>query len=159
MTIDDLSRRGTYPGTRPMDRGAAFCSRYGLELPILLAPMAGACPSSLSIAIANAGGMGAMGALLTPPDGIRTWVQEFRSKSRGSFQLILWSPDPPVKRDSDAEARVRTFMAQWGPAVLPAAGEVPSPDFDAQCEAFLEVTPTAVSSIMGVFPPAFVRRL
>src|SRR5262249_8926446 len=116
-------------------------------------------PSSLSIAIANAGGMGAMGALLTPPDGIRTWVQEFRSKSRGSFQLNLWIPDPPVKRDSDAEARVRTFMAQWGPAVLPAAGEVPSPDLDAQCEAFLDVAPTAVSSIMGVFPPVFVRRL
>jgi nitronate monooxygenase len=144
---------------RSTDRASAFCSRYGLELPILLAPMAGACPSSLSIAVANAGGMGAMGALLTPPDGIRTWVQEFRSKSRGSFQLNLWIPDPPAKRDLDAEARVRTFLAQWGPAVLPAAGDVPLPDFDAQCEAFLEVGPTAVSSIMGVFRPAFVSRL
>jgi nitronate monooxygenase len=100
-----------------------------------------------------------MGALLTPPDGIRTWVQEFRSKSRGSFQLNLWIPDPPAKRDLNAEARVRTFLAQWGPAVLPAAGDVPLPDFDAQCEAFLEVGPTAVSSIMGVFRPAFVSRL
>src|SRR5262245_6346982 len=94
---------------RPLDQASAFCSRYGLELPILLAPMAGACPSSLSIAVANAGGMGAMGALLTPADGIRSWVQEFRSNSRGSFQLNLWIPDPPVKRDHEAEARVRTF--------------------------------------------------
>ena len=31
----------------------------------MLAPMAGASPASLSIAVANAGGMGAMGALLT----------------------------------------------------------------------------------------------
>ena len=63
-------------------------------LPIMLAPMAGACPASLSIAVANAGGMGAMGALITPPAGIRDWVREFRSSSSGPFQLNLWIPDP-----------------------------------------------------------------
>jgi IMP dehydrogenase/GMP reductase len=49
-----------WPNTnsRPCDRAAAFCAQYGLQLPILLAPMAGACPASLSIAVANAGGMG-----------------------------------------------------------------------------------------------------
>ena len=121
--------------------------------------MAGSCPSGLSIAVANAGGMGAMGALLTPPDGIRSWVQEFRSKSRGSFQLNLWIPDPPPRRDADAEARIRNFLAQWGPAVAPTAGDLVRPDFHAQCEAFLELAPTAVSSIMGVFPAPFVSRL
>ena len=32
-------------------RARAFCERFGLRLPILLAPMAGACPASLSIAV------------------------------------------------------------------------------------------------------------
>jgi nitronate monooxygenase len=145
--------------TRPLDRAMAFCGKYGLKMPILLAPMAGACPASLSIAVANAGGMGAMGALIVPPAGIRTWVEEFRSSSRGPFQLNLWIPDPPPRRDPDAEARVRTFMAQWGPPVPAAAGDVVLQDFNAQCEMFLELAPTAVSSIMGVFPSAFVRRL
>ena len=36
-----------------------FCTRFGLRRPILLAPMAGACPPALSIAVANAGGLGA----------------------------------------------------------------------------------------------------
>jgi nitronate monooxygenase len=49
--------------------------------------MAGACPASLSIAVANAGGMGAMGALMTEPPGIRAWVNEFRFGSNGPFQL------------------------------------------------------------------------
>src|SRR4029078_10840044 len=92
-----------------------FCAKYGLKLPILLAPMAGACPASLSIAVANAGGMGAMGALITQPEGIKTWVEEFCSASGGAFQLNLWIPDPPPIRDRGAEARVRSFLASWGP--------------------------------------------
>jgi nitronate monooxygenase len=144
---------------RSLDRSNAFCSRFGLELPIILAPMAGACPAGLSIAVANAGGMGAMGALVTPPAGIRAWVQEFRSKSQRPFQLNVWIPDPPPRRDADAEARIKRFMAAWGPPASSTAGDVVLPDFDAQCEAFLELAPTAVSSIMGVFPDAFVSRL
>ena len=144
---------------RPLDRAAAFCAKYGLKLPVLLAPMAGACPASLSIAVANAGGMGAMGALLTPAEGIRAWVQEFRSGSSGPFQLNVWIPDPKPMRDAEAEARVREFLESWGPPVPPSAGDAVPPDFDAQCEAFLEAAPTAVSSIMGVFPATFVRRL
>jgi nitronate monooxygenase len=45
-------------GERPLARAERFCGEYGLKFPILLAPMAGACPPSLSIAVANAGGMG-----------------------------------------------------------------------------------------------------
>ena len=137
----------------------AFCAKYGLEVPILLAPMAGASPVSLSVAVANAGGMGAQGALVTPPPGIRSWVQEFRSQSRGPLQINTWIPDPPSVRDAAAEARVREFLQRWGPAVPASAGDVTLPDFDAQCETFIEVKPTVVSSIMGVYPPAVVSRL
>lgn len=145
--------------SRPRDRAAAFCAKYGLRLPILLAPMAGACPPSLSVAVANAGGMGAMGALMTAPAGIRAWVQEFRAGSSGPFQLNLWIPDPKPPRDPEAEARVRAFLAAWGPEVPATAGDAVPPDFPEQCETFLELRPTAVSSIMGLFPPAFVARL
>lgn len=122
----------------------------------MLAPMAGACPASLSIAVANAGGMGAMGALLTPPAGIRAWADEFRAESNGPFQLNVWIPDPPQKRDVSAEARIRQFLEAWGPAVPESAGDITPPDFEAQCEAFLEIAPRAVSSIMGVFPAAIM---
>lgn len=143
---------------RPPDRANNFCARCGLTVPILLAPMAGASPVSLSVAVANAGGMGAMGALLTPPAGIRTWVQEFRAQSKGPVQLNVWIPDPKAVRDAAAEARVRTFLERWGPAVAESAGDSVPPDFDAQCEAFVELAPAAVSSIMGVFPAELVSR-
>jgi nitronate monooxygenase len=145
--------------TRPLDRARAFCAKYGLRVPILLAPMAGACPASLSIAVANAGGMGAMGALVSTPPGIADWVREFRAGSDGPFQLNTWIPDPPPWRDATAEARLRAFLAAWGPEVPASAGDILPPDFAGQCEAFLAASPTAVSSIMGLFPPEFVSRL
>jgi nitronate monooxygenase len=140
-------------------RADSFCARYGLKAPILLAPMAGASPASLSIAVANAGGMGAFGALMTQPAGIHAWVKEFRARSTGPFQLNTWIPDPKPARDSEAEATIRNFLEQWGPPVPASAGDGVPPDFLAQCEAFLEAAPTAVSSIMGIFPPDFVLRL
>ena len=121
--------------------------------------MAGASPASLSIAVAHAGGMGAMGALMTPAPGIRRWVTELRSQSSGPFQLNVWIPDAKPPRDASAEERVRRFLEGWGPPVPASAGDAVLPDFEAQCEAFLEMQPAAVSSIMGVFPPAYVARL
>jgi len=145
-------------GSAPPALAEAFCAKYGLKLPILLAPMAGACPVSLSIALANAGSMGALGALMSEPEAIRSWVQDFRSQSNGPLQLNTWVPDPAPARNAAAEARMRAFLTAWGPAVPPEAADAAPPDFRAQCEAFLELRPTAVSSIMGLFPSELVTR-
>jgi len=144
---------------RARDRADAFCRQFGLGLPILEAPMAGACPPSLAAAVAHAGGMGAMGALLTPPAGIADWVAEFRAHGGGALQLNLWVPDPPPLRDAASEERVRAFLAHWGPAVPAEAGDIARPDFRQQCGAFLAAAPRVVSSIMGLFPAPFVAQL
>ncbi len=145
--------------TAPLQRAQRFADAYGMRLPILLAPMAGACPVGLSVALANAGAMGAMGALLQDAAGIRAWTASFRSLSDGPLQLNTWIPDPPPHRDPAHEARVRSFLQHWGPPVAEVPGTVPMPDFAAQCEAFLELRPRAVSSIMGLYPQNVVARL
>jgi nitronate monooxygenase len=142
-----------------LTRTDAFCTRFGLRVPILLAPMAGACPPSLSIAVANAGGMGACGVLLLQPDAITQWVADFRAASNGPLQLNLWIPDPAPVRDAAHEAELRDFLGRWGPAVPADAGDATPPDFAAQCEAMLEARPAVISSIMGVYPPEFVARM
>ena len=147
------------PNVAVLSRVEAFCSAYGLRIPILLAPMAGACPESLSIAVAGAGGLGACGGLLMQPAAIKAWAATVRAGTNGGFQLNLWIPDPPPVRDAAAEAAVRGFLGGWGPEVSPEAGDVAMPDFDAQCEAMLEAGPSVISSIMGVYPPAFVARM
>ena len=140
-------------------RAEAFCRRYGLRVPILMAPMAGACPASLAAAVANGGGMGGLGALTTAPDGIAAWAQDFRGQSNGAFQINLWVPDPEPARDPAHEARVRDFLGQWGPPVPPEAGDVRPLDFERQCEAMLRAGPQVVSTIMGLFPEKLVAEL
>jgi nitronate monooxygenase len=140
-------------------RAEAFARAHGLQMPILLAPMAGACPPSLSIAVATAGGLGGCGALLMQPAAIKAWANEVRAGTNGAFQINLWIPDPPPIRDAAAEARVRDFLKAWGPEVAPEAGDGKPPDFVAQCEAILEAGPAIVSSIMGLYPPEFVARM
>jgi nitronate monooxygenase len=77
----------------------------GIEIPILLAPMAGAC-----------------GALMMKPNEIEDWCTQFRSLSQSHFQINLWIPEPSPVRDFELEKQQREFLAKWGPEVPAAAG-------------------------------------
>lgn len=140
------------------DRVERFGERFGVRVPVLEAPMAGACTPERAAAVASAGGMGALGALPLTPDDIANWVARFRARGGGPLLINLWIPDPPPARDAEREKAVARFLERWGPPVAPDAGDAHPPDFQAQCEALLAARPAAVSSIMGLFPPAFVRR-
>jgi nitronate monooxygenase len=140
-------------------RADRFCRSFGLRMPILQAPMAGACPASLASAVANAGGMGGLGALTTSPDGIADWVREFRDRSNGGYQINLWIPDPPPVRDLEHEREVREFLGKWGPPVPAEASDAAPLDFAAQCEALLAAAPRVISSIMGLFPDKFIAEI
>lgn len=145
--------------SRALARAEAFCAEFGLQLPILLAPMAGVPAPALSAAVANAGGLGSCGVLLMKPEEIVAWAGQVRASSNGAFQLNLWIPDPPPRRDAENEARVRGFLGDWGPEVPAGAGDATPPDFAAQCEAMLEAAPPFLSSVMGLYPPDFVARM
>ena len=136
-----------------------FCARFNLRAPILLAPMAGVSPTSLSIAVMQAGGMGSCGALMMQPEAIRNWVRELRAQSSGPFNLNLWIPEAPPIRDAVNEKLLSNFLGQWGPALGPDAGNATLPDFSSQCAALLEAKPTVTSSVMGLYPPAFVQAM
>lgn len=90
------------------------------------------------------------------PQAIEAWSNEFRKKSEGEFQLNLWIPGPSPVRDYELERHQREYLATWGPPVPPEAGETSLPDFDAQCQALITIAPKAISSIMGIYPKAFV---
>jgi nitronate monooxygenase len=97
----------------PRQRAVVFCDRFSLRLPILLAPMAGACPPSSSIAVMRAGGFGACGALLMQPKEMEDWAAEMRANVDGPFQINLWIPEPAPVRDRSHETRVGELLSDW----------------------------------------------
>jgi nitronate monooxygenase len=132
-----------------------FCDRFGLRLPIVQAPMAGVSRPELAIAVAEAGGMGASGALLDSPQRIAEWVGQFRAKSNGAFQLNIWIPDSAKLDDQERKVRVdaaRQFLRQFGTPPEADEPDQPALIFAEQCRAMLAAQPTAMSSIMGLFP-------
>ncbi|MEM7268649.1 MAG: nitronate monooxygenase [Pseudomonadota bacterium] len=141
----------------PLGRARAFAADYGLQAPILMAPMAGVTDPALAIAVANGGGMAACGALMLSPDQILEWGRAMRAGSNGAFQLNTWIPEPAPTRDSAHEAAMMEFLSEWGPP--PKSAEPSLQDFDQQCEAMLSVGPEVISSVMGVFPPEFVAKM
>ncbi|CAE7029618.1 unnamed protein product [Symbiodinium sp. CCMP2592] len=137
----------------------AFCEAFGLRLPVLMAPMAGASPVALAAAVSNAGGIGACGVLGMGPDQIRLWVSEFRASSTGPLQLNTWVPDPDPARDPAKERRVRDFLAGWGPEVPADAGDARLVDFEAQMAAMIQARPAIISSIMGLYSAKHVEQM
>lgn len=100
-----------------------------------------------------------MGAALSQSGDIHAWMRRFRNASSGPVQVNLWIPDPTPSRDAVAESRTSDWLARWGSMVPPDAGDAMPADFDAQCAALLSARPDIASSIMGVFPAAFVAQL
>jgi NAD(P)H-dependent flavin oxidoreductase YrpB (nitropropane dioxygenase family) len=95
-------RVGSSAGARELFTRALRETADGrLRVPILMAPMASACPASLAIAVANAGGLGGCGALLMPPDAIHKWVSDVRAGTNGGF------PTQSLDARSAAQARLR----------------------------------------------------
>lgn len=142
---------------KSIQRAHNFCSRFGLRVPILLAPMAGIPAPALSVAVANAGGLGACGALLMSPDNILDWSKTVRSRTSGPFQINNWIPEPaPPRRDPEHEARLKSFLSSWGPVP---DGDYVLPNFAEQCDAMLKSGAPILSSVMGLYPPDFVARM
>src|SRR5215472_7830902 len=109
-------------------RAATFCEQFNLRVPILMAPMASACPASLAIAIANAGGLGGCGALMMQPEAICAWAAEVRAGTNGGFQFNLWIPDPPPRAGAAGKAGARISLENGGPRPPPEAGKIPLRD-------------------------------
>ncbi len=158
-SFSEISRMSGKKYQSPRARAEAFSHALGIRLPVLLAPMAGASPPSLSIAVANAGGLGACGTLLMQPEEIKAWAADFRRQSKGEFQLNLWIPDPVSERDHESEKQQREYLSAWGPRVPPEAGDAALPDFEAQCQAMIDAAPKVISSIMGLYAPGFVSEM
>jgi nitronate monooxygenase len=140
-------------------RVTRFCERFGLRLPLLLAPMSGVPAPELSAAVAAGGGLGGCGVLMMSADEIRAWGAAVAPRCGNAFQLNNWIRDPAPARDAAREAAVADFLGRFGPQVSIGAGDGAPPDFRAQWQAMLALRPRVISSVMGLLAPGDVQEL
>jgi len=84
---------------------------FGIELPIIQAPMAGAQGSALAIAVSNAGGLGSLPCAMLGLDAIRDELATLEA-TRAPFNVNFFCHTPPTP-NADREAAWRAALAPY----------------------------------------------
>jgi nitronate monooxygenase len=138
-----------------MPVGTAITRRFGLQHPIIQAPLAGGADTpALVAAVAEAGALGFIGAAYLTPAQIAESARAVRALTRRPFGISLFAPQPPPAPPADpapALARVAPYFAELGLAP-PGAPAAAADTFGEQLAAALESGAAAFSFTFGVLP-------
>lgn len=139
-----------------------ICELFGIEHPIVQAPMAGASTVAMAIGVARGGGLGSIACALMNADEARNAVREFRAATDRPLNLNFFAhtnlPDDPLRA-----LKWRTDLAPYyieanlDPALPPVtAGRAPfDEDFCALVE---ELRPEIISFHFGLPDEALLKR-
>jgi nitronate monooxygenase len=136
---------------------------FGIELPIIQAPMAGSQGSALTIAVSTAGGLGSLPCALLKQDQIRSELERIRAATSGPFNLNFFchtSPPFDAARDTAWRSVLARYYEEFG--LEPPAGGMGGArlPFDEDAAAIIEeFRPVVVSFHFGVPRPALLARV
>lgn len=147
----------TWPDRRILDL-------LGIELPILQAPMAGATGSAMAIAVARAGGLGALPCAMLTGEQVRSEIEAFRTACPGQpLNLNFFCHQPPApdpERDARWKQALKAYYAEVGAdfdAPTPVSNRAP---FDEQsCLLVEQLRPEVVSFHFGLPHSALLQRV
>ena len=127
---------------------------FQIELPILLAPMAGAVDFELAAAVAQAGGLGSLPCAMLDPAKARDQMMRFRARSQAKVNLNFFCHTPPELNNA-REARWRERLAPYYRELgIDPAAPVPTsmrqPFNEAFCAVVEETKPGVVSFHFGL---------
>ncbi|MBA4257351.1 MAG: 2-nitropropane dioxygenase [Polaromonas sp.] len=139
-------------------------SLLGMALPVLQAPMAGVQDHRLAVAVARAGGLGAIPAAMLGPDALRTELAAFRQACPQAPLNVNFFCHTPPQPDPAAQARwlaaLRPYHEAWGidPATL-SLGPGRTPFNAATADVLAEFRPDVLSFHFGLPAPDLLARV
>lgn len=147
---------GNWQGNRIVDL-------FGIELPIIQAPMAGATTPEMVIATSEAGGLGSLPAALLTTEQTKAALDQIRSATSKPINVNFFAHSNP-QADPVAQMRWRTALAPYyvelglDPAApIAVAGRAP---FDSDYCALVEsYRPEVVSFHFGLPQPDLLKRV
>jgi nitronate monooxygenase len=120
-----------------------LCDLFGIEYPIVQAPMAGTSTPELAAAVSEAGALGSLGHAYTAADVMRSEAATVRARTKRSFNMNLFVAPQPAEPSLDLQAKavaaLRPALAQHG---LAAPERVPppyAPALESQLEAVCDL--------------------
>jgi nitronate monooxygenase len=137
---------------------------FGITVPVVQAPMAGAMDTTLAIAVARAGGLGSLPAGMLNTDQIHDQTVEFRKQTGAKpLNLNFFAYAPPVPNNAREDAwreKLRRYYEEFGidPNVA-VAGANREPFGERQCELVEALKPEIISFHYGLPGSALVERI
>ena len=136
---------------------------FGIEHPIVLAPMAGVMDTDLAVAVADGGGLASLPMAMLDEAKLRAQVETFRAATARPLNLNFFTHTPPVPNNAREHAwreSLKPYYAEYG---IDPAAPVPSserkPFNDAFCAAVEELKPEVVSFHFGLPDKALLDRV
>ena len=146
----------SWPDTRLLDL-------FGIELPIMQAPMANFAGVEMGITVAEAGGLGALPCAALDPDQIRDGVAAFRARTRKPINCNFFCHvEAPADLDKDRAwlERMAPYFAELGVEALHLPLPHGHPPFgDADCAAVEKLRPEVASFHFGLPPAPLLARV
>jgi nitronate monooxygenase len=136
---------------------------FGIELPIIQAPMAGVGSSEMAVGVSEAGGLGSLACALLTTDQIIEEVNSIRRQTSQPINLNFFCHQPP-KADPEREAAWRRVLERYfielglDPTAVPSVSGRGAFD-SALCDLVAELRPSVVSFHFGLPEKTLVARV
>lgn len=146
-----------------LTRDRRITDLFGIELPIIQAPMAGATTPEMVIAVSEAGGLGSLPGAMLSADQMRMALDQIRAATRRPIGLNYFAhtnPGPDAEAQSKWMATLTPYYRELGldPATAsPAAARAPFDD--AYCAIVEDYRPEVVSFHFGLPEPTLMERV
>src|SRR6516165_3485516 len=136
---------------------------FGIEHPILQAPMAGSSSPQMAVAVSEAGGLGSIAAAMLTPETLRAELQIVQQGTGRPINVNFFVHQPPsidAAREAAWRNRLAAYYRELGLAA-DAGKDAPTraPFSAAMCDVILEYKPKVASCHFGIPDVALVKRV
>lgn len=96
---------------------SAITKLFGIELPVIQAPMAGSQGSAMAIAVSNAGGLGSLPCAMLTPEGIGKELAAIQAGTKKPYNVNFFChvpPAPDAAREAAWKAKLAPYYEEFG---------------------------------------------
>jgi nitronate monooxygenase len=160
---DQFEHARQWPEKKPMWPDRRLIDLFGIEHPLVLAPMAGLGTVELAAAVCAGGGLGSLGCVGLQPERIIQAVDKLRALTSKPVNMNFFchSAAPADRaREANWRERLAPYYNEFGldPSLAASESEILSFD-DALCTVVEQVMPEIVSFHFGLPEPALLARV